>query len=166
MSRKLAILAAGVLLVGVPLIGNAQVPVAVATDQAALLKSSDPKLAANKKLVYDFWREVFLTGNADLATKYMAEGYIQHNPGVPTGRAAFQNFVKTRPKAAVPATIPNLVTIRAEGDLVILAFKRDLPEPTDPSKTYSTTWFDMFRVENGMVVEHWDYGTKAAPAAK
>lgn len=36
----------------------AQVPVTAAPDELALLKSSDPQLAKNKKRVYDFWREV------------------------------------------------------------------------------------------------------------
>lgn len=162
---SLPVIILGAAIAASPIIVQAQVPVAVATNQAALLTSSDPKLAANKKLVYDFWREVFIGGQVDKVPNYMAEGYIQHNPAVPTGREAFVRFVTSRPKAATPATIPNLVTIRAEGDLVILAFKRDLPEPADPSKTYTSTWFDMFRIENGKIAEHWDYGTKAAPAA-
>ena len=37
----------------------AQVPVQPAADQEALLASPDPALRANKRLVYDFWREVF-----------------------------------------------------------------------------------------------------------
>lgn len=160
----LPVILMGAAIAAAPIVVQAQIPVAVATDQAALLKSPDAKLAANKKLVYDFWREVFVGGQVDKVPGYMAESYIQHNPAVPTGREAFIRFVSSRPKAATPATIPNLVTIRAEGDLVILAFKRDLPEPTDASKTYTSTWFDMFRIENGKIAEHWDYGTKAAPA--
>jgi hypothetical protein len=70
----------------------AQVPVAPAPDHSVLLQSADPKLAQNKRLVYDFWREVFEAGQLELAEKYMAETYIQHNPNVPTGRAAFVEF--------------------------------------------------------------------------
>ena len=25
-----------------------------------------------------------------------------------------------------------------------------------PAKKYTTTWFDMFRIENGKIAEHWD----------
>src|SRR5437773_12573554 len=71
---------------------RAQVPVAAAADHAVLLASSDTKAAANKRLVYDFWRSVFEGGHMELAEKYMAESYIQHNPNVPTGRAAFVDF--------------------------------------------------------------------------
>jgi hypothetical protein len=71
---------------------QAQVAVTPSTDHAALLASADPKLAQNKRLVYDFWREVFEAGHLELANQYMAESYIQHNPNVPTGRAAFVDF--------------------------------------------------------------------------
>ena len=71
---------------------SAQLPVTLHADQQALLKSSDPQLAANKKLVFDFWREVFQARNMDLAPKYMAENYMQHNPTVATGRQPFMDF--------------------------------------------------------------------------
>jgi predicted SnoaL-like aldol condensation-catalyzing enzyme len=136
----------------------AQVPVTPAPDHAVLLASADPRLAANKRLVYDFWREVFEAGHLDKADKYLGEGYIQHNPNVPTGRAAFVEFfgkfAKRRdvaPKVAAP-----LVGIVAEGDLVVLSFVAPRPDPKDASKSYTTTWFDMFRVEGGKIVEHWD----------
>jgi predicted SnoaL-like aldol condensation-catalyzing enzyme len=50
----------------------------------------------------------------------------------------------------------------AEGDYVVLAFKRELPDPQNAGKNYTTTWFDMFRIQDGKIAEHWDYGTKAA----
>ena len=141
---------------------HAQVPVVAANDHAPMLASADARLAANKRLVYDFWREVFEAGHMDLAPKYMAEGYIQHNPNVPTGRAAFVDFfskhVKPRPiEARVKAP---LVAIVAEGDLVVFAFARVAPDPKDAANGYTTTWFDMFRIDGGKIAEHWDPATK------
>ena len=138
----------------------AQLPVTVCTDQQELLKSDNPQLAANKKLVFDFWREVFQAHNMDLAPKYMAGNYIQHNPNVATGRQPFMDFFGRFKREPVKPQIDNLVTMVAEGDLVILAFKRELPDPKNPGKTYTTTWFDMLRIENGKLAEHWDFGTK------
>jgi hypothetical protein len=40
-----------------PLTAGAQVPVTAARDRAALLARPDPRLAANERLVHDFWRE-------------------------------------------------------------------------------------------------------------
>ncbi|WP_374562953.1 ester cyclase [Ideonella sp.] len=136
----------------------AQVAVVAAPDHAALLASADPQLARNKRLVYDFWREVFEAGHLELAEKYMAEGYIQHNPGVPTGRAAFVDFFGQfkKPQAIEAKVSAPLVSITAEGDLVVLSFVRNMVDAKDASKSYTTTWFDMFRIENGKIAEHWD----------
>lgn len=57
--------------------------------QSQLLQSPDLQLAANKKLVFDFWREVIDAGQLDKAATYLTEGYIQHNPNIADGRAAF-----------------------------------------------------------------------------
>ncbi len=140
----------------------AQVSVQAEPDHARLLASSDAKAAANKRLVYDFWREVFEGGHLELAEKYLTEDYIQHNPKVPTGRAGFvtlfSKFVKPSPiEARVKA---QLVSIVAEGDKVVLAFVQELPDPKEPGKKYTSTWFDMFRIENGLIAEHWDAATK------
>ena len=139
---------------------TAQIPVTVYPNQQDLLKSDDPKLAANKKLVFDFWREVFQAHNMELAPKYMAEDYIQHNPLVATGRKPFTDFFGRLEKQPVKPEIDNLVNLIAEGDYVVLAFKREMPDPKNPGKTYTTTWFDMLRIENGKIAEHWDFGTK------
>ena len=70
-------------------VSQAQLRPLPATDQKSLLKSNDPQLAKNKKIVYDFWREVLEAGHLDLAEKYMTETYMQHNPNVSTGRQGF-----------------------------------------------------------------------------
>ena len=140
----------------------AQVAVSAAADQEKLLASADPKLAANKRLVYDFWREVFEGAHMEFADKYMAESYIQHNPNVPTGRAAFVEFFQRvrKPAPIEPRIKAPLVAIVAEGDLVVLSFAREHADPKDASKKYTTTWFDMFRIENGKIAEHWDPAVK------
>ncbi|MDC0598855.1 nuclear transport factor 2 family protein [Gammaproteobacteria bacterium] len=135
-------------------------PVMVVQDQQAMLESDDPQLEANKKMVYEFWRLVFNTRDMTLAPNYMQEDYIQHNPNVNTGRAPFIAFFGSLPKQEVQDTIPDLAHIMAEGDFVTLAFRREMPRPGS-TDTYTTTWFDMFRIEDGKLAEHWDYGTIA-----
>ena len=145
-----------------PLAGQAQLAVVPQPDHELLLASADAKLAANKRLVYDFWREVFEGGHMELAPKYMAESYMQHNPNVPTGRAAFTEFFSkfAKPHPIEPKVKAPLVAITAEGDLVVLSFVRELPDPKDATKKYTTTWFDMFRIEGGKIAEHWDAAPK------
>lgn len=141
---------------------HAQVAVVSSANHEQMLASPDARLATNKRLVYDFWREVFEAGHMELADKYMTEGYIQHNPNVPTGRAAFIEFFS---KNVAPQPIESrvkapLVGILADGNLVVLVFAREVVDPKDSAKRYTTTWFDMFRIEGGKIAEHWDPATK------
>ena len=135
-----------------------QLPVTPVADQRTLLQSDDPKLAENKKLLYDFWREVFEAGHLELADKYMAETYIQHNPNVPSGRKAFVDFFSKfkKPQPVADTIKAPVVAIVAEGNMVMISFVREVPDPKDSTKKYTTTWFDMFRIENGKLAEHWD----------
>jgi predicted SnoaL-like aldol condensation-catalyzing enzyme len=148
--------------IAIPLRAEAQVPVESSPDHAKLLQSADPRLAANKRFVYDFWREVLEAGHMDLAPKYLAESYIQHNPNVPSGRAAFIAFFSKleKPKPIQPRVQAPLVAVVAEGDLVVLSFVSRHTDPKHASQKYTTTWFDMFRLENGKIAEHWDPDVK------
>jgi predicted SnoaL-like aldol condensation-catalyzing enzyme len=146
----------------IPFQAHGQLPVKANPNHEQLLASPDPRIAANKRLVYDFWREVFEAGHMELADKYMAESYIQHNPTVPTGRASFVAFFSkfAKPKPIEPRVKAPLVSIVGDGDLVILSFVREEADPKDSTRKYTTTWFDMFRIEGGKIAEHWDCATK------
>ncbi|MDN5850965.1 MAG: nuclear transport factor 2 family protein, partial [Nitrococcus sp.] len=97
-----------------------------------------------------------------LADKYLAKSYIQHNPTVPTGRAGFVKFMSKycKPHPIASTIKAPLISIVAERDMVVLAFANKKTDPKNPSKTYTTTWFDMFRLANGKIVEHWDPAIK------
>ena len=51
-----------------------------------------------------------------------------------------------------------LVLHAAERDLVVLALVREGKDKD--GNAYTTTWFDMFRIADGKIVEHWDTATK------
>jgi predicted SnoaL-like aldol condensation-catalyzing enzyme len=141
------------------------IPVSLATDHAALLHSSDPKLAAHKKTCYEFYRIVLRGRRLSDAEKYMREDYIQHNPNAETGIKGFKDFFsKLGGELPIPETLADLVWIMAEGDMVTIAFRREHDDPAHPGQKYSTTWFDMFRMEGGKIAEHWDPATKPVPA--
>jgi predicted SnoaL-like aldol condensation-catalyzing enzyme len=144
----------------------AQVPPTAAPDQAALLESQDPKLAANKKLVFDMWRAIIQGGHTELAPRYFTEGYIQHNPNVATGRDAMVAYMKgTRPVRPIQPTITfPVIAMMAEGDLVMVATVSFQPDPEAPGRKYAGTHFDIFRIEHGKIAEHWDSVAKD-PAA-
>lgn len=140
-----------------PTVRGHAVPVAVHPGQETLLTHADPVLAANKRLVHEFWRTVVLGGQVARTGEFIASNFVEHNPLVPTGRAAFQRYLAAHSKAAdTPETIPDLVTLIAEGPYVVMALVTHYPEPGDRNKTYTTTRFEMFRLVDGLIAEHWD----------
>jgi predicted SnoaL-like aldol condensation-catalyzing enzyme len=130
------------------------------TSQEEMLKSKDPKLAANKKLVYDFWREVLEARHLDLAEKYMRPDYMQHNPNAETGIAGFKAYFSKLggPLPIEPRIKRQVISIVAEGDLVVLNFVQENKD--SKGQPYKTTWFDMFRIQDGKIAEHWDSALK------
>ena len=142
-------------------VGYAAEPVVETKDQAALLKSSDPQLAANKKLVYDMWRTFINAYHVDEAGKFLAPEYHQHNPNATTGLPGVIEYFKSLNLkiTPVPDQITNkVVSIVAERDLVVVALVRE--EKDKDGKPYTSTWFDMYRIANGKIVEHWDTALK------
>jgi predicted SnoaL-like aldol condensation-catalyzing enzyme len=140
---------------GVP---STQAAPAAAPDQAALLESRDPRLAANKRLVFDMWRAIIQGGHTELAPRFFTPHYIQHNPNVATGRDAMVAYMRaTRPVRPIePAITFPVVTMTAEGDLVTVATVNYLRHPEAPDRKYAAMHFDMFRIEDGKIAEHWD----------
>jgi predicted SnoaL-like aldol condensation-catalyzing enzyme len=125
--------------------------------QIALLSHPDPQLAANKRLVWDMWRTLLNGYHIDRAGEFIHADYIQHNPMANTGLAGMQNFFRARgvPPRDIPEAIPEgVIAVMAEGDLVTIAFPR---AGTDScGRAFVSTWFDMFRIRDGLIVEHWD----------
>jgi len=117
---------------------------------------------ANLKLVQDWWRDVIQSGHVELAEKYQAEDYIQHNPGISTGRAAFVQIFGRRPPREIPATMTPAPAITfAKGPYVVFVWEREAKDPSGAA--YKFNFFDVVRVENGKVQEHWDSVFKNPP---
>lgn len=131
------------------------------TEQFALLEASSPELAKNKRLVFDAWRHLIDAGREEVADLYLAAGYIQHNPNLATGREAAKAHFATREDLPIATSIRGeLVAMVAEGDLVVQVIKIELPNPYRERETYTTARFDMFRIDDGRLVEHWDAAVK------
>lgn len=145
---------------------QAQVPPVAAPDQLALLKSNDAKLAANKKLVFDMYRSIVNAGRTDLAEKFFTKEYIQHNPNVASGRDELVKYIKkTRPVRPIPDTIGfPVISIMAEGDMVLVASVEYNDDSEKPGSKYATTHFDLYRIQNGLIAEHWDNLQKSKAA--
>jgi predicted SnoaL-like aldol condensation-catalyzing enzyme len=128
--------------------------------QTAPMSAQEKK---NLDMVLNWWRDVIDGGHLELSPKYQAEDYIQHNPNVPTGRAGFVEFFSkfAKPKNPIPDKMSNPpVVMGARGDFVWLVFETERKDPRDPSKTYHSNSFDVLRIQNGKVQEHWDSAQK------
>ncbi len=105
---------------------------------------------ANRTLVVDFYNAFFNDHDVTAAERFLAEDYIKHNPTVPDGRApiiAFfgDNFQKN------PERSSRIVRSAADGDLVWLHV-----EAKQNASDRGVAVVDIFRVEDGKIVEHWD----------
>ncbi|HTW65083.1 MAG TPA: nuclear transport factor 2 family protein [Bryobacteraceae bacterium] len=130
------------------------------TPQVAPMNKQEKK---NLDMVLEWWRLVIQNRDMDATSKYQAESYIQHNPNVNTGRAGFVEFFSKLPKPKVdnPAVLANQPVVKgAKGDFVWLIWETEQKDPRDPSKTYHSNSFDLLRIQNGKVQEHWDSAMK------
>jgi len=142
----------------------AQAPVTGVADPEALFTDPDPRLHANKQAAYHIVKDLLEAGQWDKADQWLTERYIQHNPLAASGRAAVVDFfvktLKVQPRPVPEKMATKVVSVVAAGDLVVVAFPRELKDPKDPGKTYTTTWFDMWRFIDGKADEHWDGATR------
>ena len=153
--RGLLLLVCPALLIAMPAPSQAQLAVQANPNHEQLLASRDAHLAANTRLVYDFWRTVFEGGHMEFADKYMAESYIQHNPNVPTGLKGFMDTFRERFAQKLPADYKReLLNVVGENDMVVI-YVRQTWTGRD-GKHNQALGFDMFRVQDGKIAEHWD----------
>ena len=134
--------------------------VVAAPDAEALFHSNDPQLDANKQVAYHIVKDLLEAGHWELADKYLTERYIQHNPMADSGRdnlvKFFTDVIRIKPVPIPDRTHFKIVAVVAEGDLVIVTYVNTVKDVQDPSKSYTTTWFDMWRIKDGKADEHWD----------
>ena len=108
-------------------------------------------LEENKKTVTSFYKTAFNDHKpAEAVEKYVGAGYKQHNPMVADGALAFIDFVKDF-SARNPGLHVVIKRVIAEGDLVVTHV--NIKTSKDDRGLAA---IDIFRLENGKIVEHWD----------
>jgi len=107
-------------------------------------------LDANKKVVIDFYEKGLNQKDYEAAAKDLGPRYVQHNPTALDGAEGFRKYVAFL-KEKFPNSHSEIKQVFADGDYVILHVHA-VREPG----TLGLAIIDIFKLENGKIVEHWD----------
>jgi predicted SnoaL-like aldol condensation-catalyzing enzyme len=119
--------------------------------------SADEALTArNKEVVRNFYTTVLIGRDVDAAPKFLRPDYIQHNPQVPTGLKGFMDTFRARFAQPLPSDYKReLLNVIGENDMVVVYVRHTWTSSKD-GQHHQALGFDMFRVQDGMIAEHWD----------
>jgi len=137
---------------------------ALALSGASARAGESTQQEANKKLVSEFYAALYdaeatgamKTKGRSIVEKFIALDYIQHRPGEKNGREAMIHNTEAAPSMPGGTMPPaKLLFLAADGDLVVQVTSRDLPDPATGAPKPTLIW-NMFRVQDGKLAEHWD----------
>jgi predicted SnoaL-like aldol condensation-catalyzing enzyme len=117
-----------------------------------LLASAADARPSNAKIVHQFIDEVFVRRNVDAADRFLAADYVQHNCKVAGGLDGFKRSMRDW-FASIPPMREQTLHLVVERDLVV-AHNRLIFTKGD--KSQSVEGFDLYRLKDGKIVEHWD----------
>jgi predicted SnoaL-like aldol condensation-catalyzing enzyme len=108
------------------------------------------KTAENKALVNDFVNTILVKGEFDkLADYFDGDHYIQHNPQIGDGVSGLGKALEAMAKQGIKMVYSQNHKILGEGNFVL-----SISEGTFADK--ESSFYDLFRIENGKIAEHWD----------
>lgn len=108
------------------------------------------KTKENKQLVKNLIDDVFLGKNPAKITQYIStKKYIQHNPHVKDGLKGLSEALEALAKAGMPMVYKKNHMILGEGNFVLAVSEGEFMKK-------HVSFYDLFRIEDGKVIEHWD----------
>jgi predicted SnoaL-like aldol condensation-catalyzing enzyme len=113
--------------------------------------AADPQQQeANKKAAVEFYEKGLNQKDFEAASKYFGPRYTQHNPNAADGPEGFKAFLQFL-REKFPNSRSEVKHVFADGDYVILHVHA-VREPGARGNAI----IDIFKFENGKIVEHWD----------
>ncbi|XAH25349.1 nuclear transport factor 2 family protein [Xylophilus sp. GW821-FHT01B05] len=109
-----------------------------------------PQQEANRQAVLAFYEKGLNQKDADAALQYVGNRYVQHNPGAQDGPEGFRKFVAFL-REKFPQSRSEIKQSFVDGDYVILHVHA-VRAPGERGNAI----VDIFKLENGKIVEHWD----------
>jgi len=108
------------------------------------------KTGVNKKLVENFVADILMGKNPNKITDYIStEKYLQHNPGVGDGLDGLGKALEDLAKAGMPMKFTENYMVLGQGNFVLSVSEGEFLKK-------HVAFYDLFRIENGKIVEHWD----------
>lgn len=108
------------------------------------------KTEVNKTLVKGFVEEVLIGGQMQrLAAYFDADNYQQHNPQIADGLSGLGAALKAMAEAGIALKFDRVHRVLGEGNFVLAVSEGSLGGT-------ASAFYDLFRVENAKIVEHWD----------
>ncbi len=104
----------------------------------------------NKVLIQSFYKEFFNQHDVESANRFVRGDYIQHNPGVGQGRQALKEAFAEKFKKD-PDFALNIIRIVDDGEFAAVYLKK-----YDKLGNTQVRVVDLYRIEDGMLAEHWD----------
>ncbi len=112
-------------------------------------------MQSSKELVTAYMEEVWVNRNVDALAAYIsADTFIQHNPHLENGLEALAGFLPHLFNNMMPEGTWEIKRIIAEGNMVVV---HSLAKAAPTALGMAVV--DIFRVEGGKIVEHWDVTT-------
>lgn len=108
------------------------------------------KTEANKTLVRNFVDDILVNGRMEkLAGYFNGDNYIQHNPQIPDQLSGLGKALGEMAKAGITMKYDQIHKVLGEGNFVLVVSEGHLGGK-------HSSFYDLFRVENGKIAEHWD----------
>ncbi|WEK70409.1 MAG: hypothetical protein P0Y62_02415 [Candidatus Chryseobacterium colombiense] len=108
------------------------------------------KTEANKTLVRNFVEDILVGGKMEkLAGYFDGDNYIQHNPQIPDQLSGLGKTLEALGKQGIFLKYDKIHKVLGEGNFVLVVSEGHF------GKDYNS-FYDLFRVENGKIAEHWD----------
>ena len=108
------------------------------------------KTDANKTLVRNFVDDILVNGKMDkLAGYFDGDNYIQHNPLIPNQLSGLGKALGEWAKQGITMKYDTIHQVLGEGNFVLVVSEGHLASKHN-------SFYDLFRVENGKIAEHWD----------
>ena len=125
----------------------------VRADEAADALAKARTEEANRRVVVTMYNLLMNEHKVDEALEYIDPNYIQHNVRAPDGKEFLRGAFKAR-FAENPKFRSDIKRTVADGDLVVV-HTHERFNPDDPNDLGNIV-MDIYRVKNGLIVEHWD----------